>query len=115
MQAGVAVLFHSPTAQLYVASKPTLLHTGLGVLPAGSAPHHPIGMLQPWAAGLPCGLEPTSCRAVGAPVAGACMLCILPPHGRRSAPHMWYAPDTCMFCMSACQNKVVDCTHGICI
>ena len=42
-----------------VASQPTLLHTGLGVLPAGSAPHHPIGMLPPWAAGLPCGLEPT--------------------------------------------------------
>ena len=59
VQARVAVLFHSPTAQLSVAGHPTLLHTGLGVLPAGSAPHHAIGMLQPWATGLPCELEPT--------------------------------------------------------
>ena len=42
-----------------------------------------------------------------------CILCIRPPHGRRRALHMWYAPDACMFCMPACQAQVVDCLNGI--
>ena len=54
-----------------------------------------------------------SWQAVGAPVAGVCILCIRPAHGRRRALHMWYAPRACMFRMPACLAQVVACTHGI--